>query len=134
MELVNFGTGGPMHRFVAKANVDHFIGLLNGNGLTPDKRTAITKLLIAELDKLAHDLDHLEFAEKKAAEGRDRVIRVRDSRNGHPFGTSEREQAERLLVGCENLQTVLEDFCHRLREKVNSLGGTIYSGPRRNLI
>ncbi len=54
-----------MHRFVVKANVDHFIGLLNGNGLTPDKRTAITELLIAELDKLAHDLDHLEFPRKK---------------------------------------------------------------------
>ena len=123
-----------MHRFIAKANVDHFIDLLKGSDLTPDKRTDITKLLIAELDKLAHDLEHLEFAEKKAAEGRDRVNHVRDMRNGHPFGTAEREQAERLLVSCENLQTVLEDFCHRLREKVTSLGGAIYSGPRRNLI
>lgn len=123
-----------MHRFIAQANVDHFIGLLSGDGLTPAKRTAITKLLIAELDKLAHELEHLEFAEKKAAEGRDRVIRARDIRNGHPFGTSEREQAERLLVSCENLQTVLEDFCHRLREKVHSEGGTIYTGSRRNLI
>lgn len=123
-----------MHRFVARANVDHFIGLLNGNDLTPDKRAAITKLLIAELDELAHDLEHLEFAEMKAAEGRDRVTRVRDTRNGHPFGTSEREQAEQLLISCENLQTMLEDFCHRLRQKVHSEGGTIYTGPRRNLI
>ncbi|WP_035705394.1 MULTISPECIES: hypothetical protein [Bradyrhizobium] len=107
-----------MHRFVAKANVDHFIGLLNGSDLTPDKRADITKLLIAELDKLAHDLEHLEFAEKKVAEGREKVNGIRCMCNGHRFGTAEREEAERLLVACENLQTVLEDFCHRLRAKV----------------
>ena len=123
-----------MHRFIARANVDHFIGLLNGSDLTTDKRTDITKLLIAELDKFAHDLEHLEFAEKKAAEGRERVNHVRGIRNGHPFGTTEREQAERLLVSCENLQTVLEDFCHRLRGKINAPGGTIARGPLRNLI
>ena len=108
-----------MHQFVAKANVDHFIGLLNGSDLAPDKRSHITRLLIAELDKLAYDLEHLEFAEKRAAESRDRVKRVTEMRNGHPFGTTEREQAGRFLVSCENLQTVLEDFCHRLRERVN---------------
>jgi hypothetical protein len=36
-------------------NVDHFISLLNGDDLTPDKRTAITTLLITELDKLANE-------------------------------------------------------------------------------
>lgn len=123
-----------MHRFIARANVDHFIGLLNGSGLPTDKRTDITKLLIAELDTLAHDLEHLEFVEKKAAQGRDRVNHVRDIRNGHPFGTTEREQAERLLVSYENLQTVLEDFCHRLRENVSSSGASIHTGPRRNLL
>ncbi|WP_049819895.1 hypothetical protein [Bradyrhizobium japonicum] len=123
-----------MHRFIAQANVDHFISLLNGDDLTSDKRTAITKLLLAELDKLANELDHLEFAERKAAEGRDRVTRARETCNGHPFGTTEREQAERLLVSCENLQTVLEDFCHRLRDKINSAAGTIYAGSRQNLI
>lgn len=123
-----------MHRFIARANIDHFIGLLAGSDLTPDKRTGITKLLIAELDKLAHDLEHLEFMEKRAVEGRDRVNQAKNIRNGHPFGAPEREQAERLLVSCENLQTVLEDFCHRLRAKINSPGGTISTGPRRNLI
>ena len=109
-----------MHRFVARANVDHFIGLLHGRDLSPDDRKEITRLLIAELDKLAHDLEHLDFAEKTAAEGRYRVSHVRHVRDGHPFGTTEREQAEQLLVSCENLQTVLEDFCHRLRAKINS--------------
>jgi hypothetical protein len=111
-----------MHRFVARANVDHFISLLHGRDLSPNDRREITKLLIAELDKLAHDLEHLEFAEKKAADGRDRVKHIRQVRDGHPFGTMERGQAERLLISCENLQTVLEDFCHRLRAKIRSQG------------
>ncbi|QOZ54658.1 hypothetical protein [Bradyrhizobium sp. CCBAU 53338] len=123
-----------MHRFIARANVDHFIGLLNGNDLTTDKRTGVTGLLIAELDKLAHELENLEFVERKATEGRDRVNLVRNARNGHPFGTTEREHAERLLIGCENLQTVLEDSCRRLRAKINSSSVTISTGPRRNLI
>ena len=107
-----------MHRFVAKANVDHFIGLLSSSDLTPNKRRDITALLVAELDKLAHDLEHLDFAEKKVAEGREKVSGVRNMCNSHRFGTTERQQAENLLVACENLQTVLEDFCHRLRVKV----------------
>ena len=123
-----------MHRFIARANVDHFIGLLNGSDLTTDKRTAITKLLVAEFDKLADDREHLEFVEKKVTEGRDRVNHARGTRDGHPFGTTDREQAERLLVSFENLQTVLEDFCHRLRSRVHSQGGTIDTGPRRKLI
>ncbi|MCG2630761.1 hypothetical protein L6654_29425 [Bradyrhizobium sp. WYCCWR 13023] len=107
-----------MHRFVAKANVDHFIGLLSSSDLTPNKRRDITALLVAELHKLAHDLEHLDFAEKKVAEGREKVSGVRSMRNSHRFGTTERQQAEDLLVAHENLQTVLEDFCHRLRVKV----------------
>ncbi|WP_164936209.1 MULTISPECIES: hypothetical protein [Bradyrhizobium] len=122
-----------MHRFIARANVDHFIGLLNGSDLTADKRAGLTRLLIAELDKLAHDLEHLEFIEKRAVECRERVNHVRDMRDRHPFGTTDREQAEQLLVSCENLRTVLEDFCHRLRAKIKS-SGTISTGPRRNQI
>lgn len=111
--------GGPMHRFVAQSNVDHFIGLLNGSDLTFENRTNITKLLIAELDKLDHDLEHLEFAERRAASGRERVNHLKNASDGCSFGTKERELAERILVNCENLQTLLEDFCHRLREKVS---------------
>ena len=95
-----------MHRFVAKANVDHFIGLLSSSDLTPNKIRDITALL------------HLDFAEKKVAEGREKVSGVRNMRNSHRFGTTERQQAENLLLAGENLQTVLEDFCHRLRVKV----------------
>jgi len=62
-----------MERYVGRTNIDHYISLLNGGDLVPESRGAITKLLIAEEDRLSHDLEHLEFAERRAATGRDRV-------------------------------------------------------------
>jgi hypothetical protein len=111
-----------MHRYVAQANVDHYIQLLSGSDLAPLERSTVTKMLITEEDKLSHDLEHLEFAERRAADGRARVNHIRSLREGFSFGTSERERADRLLVNVENLQTLLEDFCHRLRERINSRG------------
>lgn len=111
-----------MNRYVAHANVDHYLGLLNSGDLTTHNRHIITKLLIAEEDQLSHDLEHLEFAETRAGSGRRRVNHVRNLRESFAFDTAEREQADRLLTNLENLQTMLEDFCHRLRERVNSRG------------
>lgn len=111
-----------MHQYVGRANIDHYLGLLNGGDLSPHNRGTITRLLIAEEDKLSHDLEHLEYAERRAASGRERLNYVRNLRATFAFGTPEREQAERLLVNIENLQTMLDDFCHRLRDKINARG------------
>ncbi|QOZ11206.1 hypothetical protein XH96_29505 [Bradyrhizobium sp. CCBAU 51765] len=111
-----------MHRYIAQANVDHYIALLNGADLMPDRRSAITKMLISEEDGLGHDLEQLEFFEHRAAAGRKRVEHVSSLRDGFAFGTQERRQAEELLVNIENLQTLLEDSCHRLRRKIHSRG------------
>ena len=110
-----------MNQFVARANIDHYLGLLNG-ALLPQNRSTITKLLIAEEDKLSRDLEQLEFAETKAADSRRRLNHVRNLFQSFAMDTPEREQAGRLLVNLENLQTLLEDFCHRLRAQINSGG------------
>jgi len=111
-----------MHRYVARSNVDHYIALLNDAELMPDRRSAITKMLISEEDGLGHDLEQLEFFEHRAAAGRKRVENVAHLRDGFAFETPERRHAEELLVNIENLQTLLEDTCHRLRRKINSRG------------
>ena len=111
-----------MRQYVARANIDHYLGLLDGNGLTPQNRTTVTTLLIAEEDSLGNDLEHLDFAESRAARGRERVKRVRGLREAFAFGTTEREQADRLLFNCENVQMLLEDFCHHLRNRINARG------------
>ncbi len=87
----------------------------------PDRRT-ITRLLVMEEDKLVADLQHLEFAETRAANGRERVNKLKSLRDGFAFGTPERAKADSLLIVFENTQTLLEDFCHRMRETINRGG------------
>jgi hypothetical protein len=76
----------------------------------------VTKLLIEEEDKLGHDLEQLEFAENRAADGRDRLNRLR-SRLGS-VGAEHREQAERMVANFAAVQKLLDGFCHHLRVKV----------------
>jgi hypothetical protein len=111
-----------MRRYVDRANVDHYLGLLHGSDLTREDRTTVTKLLIVEEDRLAGDLEHLDFVEQRTADGRERVKRLRKLRDEFAFGTTDRERAEVVLVNAENLLTLLEACCHRLREKMNSRG------------
>jgi hypothetical protein len=107
-----------MDRFIARANIDHYLDLLSNGSLAPDKRATVIRLLIAEADKLSHDLEHLEFAETRAANGRDRLNDVRCLRDAaHP---ANRAQAERLVANFEAIQQLLDEFCHRLRTRVNS--------------
>jgi len=110
-----------MHGFVARANVDHYLDLLDSE-LSPQSRSTIMKLLVEEEDKLSHDVEQLGFAEQRAVDGRRRVEHIRNLSKGFAPGSSEHEQAGRLLVNLENLQTLLEDFCHRLRAAIHSRG------------
>jgi nucleoside-triphosphatase THEP1 len=109
-----------MHRYIARANIENYLHLLIGIGLGAEKRTMVTKLLIEAENELSHDLEQLEFAERRVADGRERVNRIRNAREAFASDTPEREQADRLLVNVKNLQTILEDACHRLRAKANS--------------
>lgn len=107
-----------MDRYIARENIDRFIELLNDYSLPPGQRAVITKLLIAEEDKLARNLEQLEFAESRAARGRVQLNRMRQQlAECHPDG---RAQLERLVQNCEALQDMLDDFCHGMRNNVNS--------------
>ena len=108
-----------MHRYIARENVDHYLSILNADVvLTCERRETIVKLLIAEEDKLSHDLEQLEFAETRAANGRERLRRVRQLRNR--TDPAHRANADRLVANIEATQQLLEGFCHHLRERVNS--------------
>lgn len=109
-----------MHRYVARANVDHYLSILSGNDLTIQHRSTTMALLIAELDKLSEDVEHLAFAESKIENSRQQVARAASIRDSFPAGTSERDHAERHLVQLENVRTALDDFCHRLRSNLSS--------------
>jgi hypothetical protein len=74
-------------------------------------------LLIEEEDKLGHDLEQVEFAEKKVADGRDRLNHLRSRLDLVP--EQQRAEAERLVANFENTQRLLEQFCHQMRDRIN---------------
>jgi hypothetical protein len=107
-----------MPDFIFRANVDRYLELLNDLDLAPEKRAMINKLLIEEEDKLSHDQECLQFAESRAAQGRELLDRARsrlksDDLTGH-------SQAVRLVANLESIQHLLNHFCHQFRAKVNS--------------
>ncbi|WP_316191038.1 hypothetical protein [Bradyrhizobium sp. SZCCHNS2096] len=51
-----------MSDFVVKANIDHYLDLLDNHNIAHETRSIVTKLLIFEEDKLSYDLEQLEFA------------------------------------------------------------------------
>ncbi|MCW1990817.1 hypothetical protein ABIE85_002141 [Bradyrhizobium diazoefficiens] len=109
-----------MHRFQTRSNIDHYLGVLYNHDLSPHDRSVVTMLLVAEGEKLSIDLGDLEFAELRAASGRERLTRSKQSRDVSVFGAPEREQADRTLVNVENTQTQLEHICDRLRAGIAS--------------
>jgi hypothetical protein len=104
-----------MRRYVARANADHYLAVLKDPTLSIQQRGTATSLLAAELDKLGHDADHLEFAESKVAISRQQIAQATSIRNSHAAGTSQRQEADRHVIHLENVHTLLDDFCHRLR-------------------
>ena len=111
-----------MDEYVAKANIDHYLSLLHGSDLTPQNRTTINKLMLAEEDKLARDLEHLEFAEARAARSRERLHYFSRLRDAFAEGSADRAHADKVLANFETTHQLMEQFCRHMRAKVNSCG------------
>lgn len=108
-----------MDQFVARANIDHFLDLLRNNDLPAERISSINKLLIEEEEKLGQSLEHLEFAESRAASYRRQLEALFRWRDGFPDGSSERVQAEGIVTKFEVTLELVEGFCQRLRYQVN---------------
>ena len=109
-----------MDSFIARANIDHYLSILNGSGLTPQNRSTINKLLVAEEDKLGHDLESLEFAEARAARSRERMNHFRRLRDSFVEGSSDRAHADGVLANFETIYNIMEQACQRLGERIKS--------------
>ena len=100
-----------MNNFIARANIEHYLDLLNKSDAAAQDLSVVTKLLIQEEDKLSRDLEQLEFAESKVAACRDRVDGQRRLRNKFLDGSPERVQAERLLTNSIATLQLIGGFC-----------------------
>jgi hypothetical protein len=111
-----------MEQFIARTNVDHYVSLLNGSDPAHPNRAVITRMLIAEEDKLAHSLEELDFAESRTAQSWDRVNHARKLRDGYAEGSAERASADKRLDSFEAIHRLFEGFCQQLRAAVNAHG------------
>ena len=108
-----------MDKFIAQANIDHYLDLLKNDNVSAHNRSTINKLLVEEENKLGHNREHLEFAESRAAACRTRADRQRRLLDSFAHGSTEWMQAERLLVNFESLAQFVEGFCRQMRRRVN---------------
>lgn len=107
-----------MDAFVARENIDHYLDILNSDVLlAPEKRETIIRLLIAELDKLSHDPEQLEFVESRAAKGRERLNHVRALRNAAE--PKDRANAELLVANVKAIHDLLQNVSHQRRASVS---------------
>ncbi|MBU6464780.1 MAG: hypothetical protein KGR71_19780 [Proteobacteria bacterium] len=108
-----------MDNFVARANIDHFLDLLQNGDIPAERKSAINKLLIEEENKLSRDSEQLEFAESRAAKYRVHFDRLCDWRDGFANGSADHIRAGMVLKTFEITLLTMESFCAQMRERVN---------------
>ena len=109
-----------MEQFIVRANIDHYVNVLNGSDPAHPNRAVITRMLIVEEDKLGHYLEELDFAESRTAQSWDRVNHARELRDGYADGSIERASADKRLEAFETIHRLFEQFCHHLRARVTA--------------
>ncbi|MGY3534498.1 hypothetical protein [Bradyrhizobium sp. USDA 4452] len=105
--------------FIARANIDHCLGLLKAHDTPDATKATVTRILIEEERKLGHEREQLEFAESRATACRERAERQRRLTDSFEFGSPERRQAESLLINFEWLAKFIEGACNQMRRKAN---------------
>src|SRR5262245_11713883 len=100
------------------ANIERYLSLLNEADLSPQRRTAMIKELVEEENKLSSSLEHLEFAERRAAQGRERLNQLQ--RMVETTRPEDRAKASRLVGNVLAIQHLLDSICHQMRTIVNS--------------
>jgi hypothetical protein len=108
-----------MDKFIARANVDHFLDLLDDQDIPADSRSTINKLLLEEVNKLSPDTEHLEFVEGKAARYRLKCDRLCRWRDGFTDGSPERLHADNVVASFRTTLQLLGDLCSQMRRQVN---------------
>jgi hypothetical protein len=111
-----------MDRFVAQANIDHYLDLLKNGDVSGRNRSTVNKLLIEEEAKLGHGQEQLQFAESRAAKCRAHADDQRRLLDSLDHGSREWTLAESLLVNFESLAQWVEHYCYELRRRMNESG------------
>lgn len=101
--------------FVIESNISLYLDRLNRD-LDQQTRDTVLKLLLDEEAKVGRAREHLERAEQRILEGRERLIRQRARIAEFPIGHPSLDGEEMLVDTLERTQALLEAHCERLRQ------------------
>ena len=106
-----------MQKFVGSNVEQSRRSLLRNNRLVEKERTASLKLLIAEEDQFARDLEQLERAFDRVGNGKAHITKIKRLRNRLDQGSEARKRTEQLLATMEQTQRLLEVSYESLRRR-----------------
>lgn len=109
-----------MDDFIARANIDHYLDLLKKDDISCAKRSTIGKLLADEENKLSHNMEQLEFTERRLAACRDQLNHLQRLREHFVEGSTERIRTQAIIASLQGILLQMERFCCFLRQKVQA--------------
>ncbi len=109
-----------MDNYITRANIDHFLSVIEDSHLDPGTRAVAVRLLRRQLDKLSVRPDQLEFAESKVTDGQVHLNKAKRMRDGLADPTA-RAEADGFVATLTKVQELLKACCERLRAE-NSRG------------
>jgi hypothetical protein len=99
--------------FVARANIDHFLGLLRVE-IVAETRATLNSLLIEELSKLGSE--HVQYVERAVANYRLHIERLVTWRAGLTDGSPEQRSADNMLLDFKMTLKIMDGIYTRMRE------------------
>lgn len=107
-----------MDHFAARANIDRCLEQLDDHDLPAERRSAISKALIDEENRLSQALEQLEFAESRTAACRERLKHLRSLRSRFHEGSRGRAQTEMMIENFQSIVLQAEKFCTLMRKRL----------------
>lgn len=105
----------PMDVFIAEGNLEIYLSHLHASW-NPEQRESLLRLLAEQLGQMAFAREHLENAQRRVTDGRDRVSRQRQLVATLEPDARQAAVAAFMLQTLEQTQTLLERHLRRLQQ------------------
>ena len=104
-------------KYVAELNISRFVTLV-GQEDGDEKRSVLTTLLIAEVDRFGKASERLDIAEKCRGKCVDQINRSRSRLKTVPPSHPDLALAHRVLANMIEIQQVIETYISNLKEHI----------------
>ena len=108
-----------MDQFMAQANIDHYLELLQDGTRPPNDGSMIHRLSLQEENKLARSQEQLDFVEIRVAKLRQHYDQLSSWRDGFEEASPERAKADAMVEKSKFSLYLLEAYCGQMRRHLN---------------